>query len=210
MSQAESNRKSWLDELGQQLFEDRIVFLAGQVDQESTLTAKLKLLYLESKDPKRDIFLFVDSYGGSVNHGLSLYDTMNFISCDVWTICFGVAMSMGAFLLAGGTKGKRVCFPNSAVMIHQPLMGVPSDRAMQSTEWQIQAKSIAASRERLNRLLAKHTGQPFERIDQDTERDNYMTAEEALAYGIVDVIATSRGDLAKIANEAERKEGDRR
>lgn len=209
MNHAESEKKTWVETLGQQLFEDRIVFLAGMVDQESTLAAKLKLLYLESKDSKRDIFLFIDSYGGSVAHGLSLYDTMNFISCDVWTICFGVAMSMGAFLLSGGTKGKRVCFPNSAVMIHQPLMGLSGDRMMQSTEWQIQAKSIAASRERLNRIMARHTGQTFERIDQDTERDNYMTAEEALNYGIVDVIATNRDDLAKLAASTASK-GDRR
>ena len=199
MSNKETGNKSWIDTLNQQLFEDRIVFLAGQVDQDSTLSAKLKLLYLESRDPKRDIFLFIDSYGGSVSHGLSLYDTMNFISCDVWTICFGVAMSMGAFLLSGGAKGKRICFPNSAVMIHQPLMGVSGDRMMQSTEWQIQAKSIAASRERLNRIMAQHTGQTFERIDQDTERDNYMTAQDALEYGIVDVIAETRDDLARFA-----------
>jgi len=209
MERPGTEARTLAEELGIKLFKDRIVFLAGEVNQQSALDVKLQLLYLESKDPKQDIFLFVDSYGGSVSHGLSLYDTMNFISCDVWTICFGVAMSMGAFLLSGGTKGKRVCFPNAAVMIHQPLMGVPGERVMQSTEWQIQAKSIAASRERLNQIMAQHTGQTFERIDEDTERDHYMTAQDALEYGIVDVVAATRADLEEFA-ETTGSTGDRR
>jgi ATP-dependent Clp protease, protease subunit len=183
--------------LEEKLFEDRILFL-GPVTTAAAVALNMKLLYLEAQDPDRDIFLFIDSPGGSVHDGLSIFDTMNFVSCDVWTLCMGMAASMGAFLLAGGTKGKRIALPNSTVMIHQPLQGFGPGH-LQATEIQIAAKEIMRTRERLNRILAKATGQPFERVDGDTERDFWMTAEEALGYGLVDQIASDRRQITEIA-----------
>ena len=143
-----------------------------------------QLLFLESEDPGKDINLYINSPGGSVTAGMAIFDTMNYIKCDVSTICIGMAASMGAFLLAGGTKGKRFALPNSEIMIHQPLGGAKG----QATEIEIAAKHILRTREKLNGILAERTGQPLEVIQQDTERDNYMTADEAMAYGLIDQI----------------------
>jgi len=147
-----------------------------------------QLLFLESEDPGKDISLYINSPGGSVTAGLAIYDTMQFVKCDVSTICLGMAASMGAFLLAGGTKGKRLILPNAKVMIHQPSGGAQG----QATDVQIVAKEIQAVKDRLNRILAENTGKPLEVVAADTERDNYMTAEEAVAYGLVDKIIAKR------------------
>ena len=147
-----------------------------------------QLLFLESEDPGKDISLYINSPGGSVSAGMAIYDTMQFIRCDVSTICLGMAASMGAFLLAGGTKGKRLILPNAKVMIHQPSGGMQG----QATDLQIVAKEIQKTKDTLNRILAENTGKPLEIVAADTERDNYMTAEEAVAYGLVDKIIASR------------------
>ena len=147
-----------------------------------------QLLFLESEDPNKDISLYINSPGGSVSAGLAIYDTMNYIKCDVSTICIGMAASMGAFLLAGGAKGKRMALPNADVMIHQPSGGAQG----QATEIKIVAEKILKTRKKLNEILAANTGQPLEIIERDTERDNYMTAEEAMAYGLIDKVITSR------------------
>lgn len=147
-----------------------------------------QLLFLESEDPNKDISLYINSPGGSVSAGLAIYDTMNYIKCDVSTICIGMAASMGAFLLAGGAKGKRMALPNADVMIHQPSGGAQG----QATEIKIVAEKILKTRKKLNEILAANTGQPLEVIERDTERDNYMTAEEAMAYGLIDKVITSR------------------
>lgn len=166
------------------LLEDRIVFLDSQVNDQSASVVVAQLLYLEAKDPKEDIHFYINSPGGSVTAGLAIYDTMNYIKCDVSTICIGMAASMGAFLLSGGQKGKRFILPNAEVMIHQPSGGAQG----QATEIQIVAEQILRTRKRLNTLLAKHTGQSYDKIANDTERDNWLTAEEAVAYGLVDKI----------------------
>ena len=191
----ERNEKKEPD-LREKLFEDRILFL-GEVTPNSALLINMQLLYLETIDSGRDIFMYINSPGGSVADGLSIYDTMNFISCDVWTICMGTAASMGAFLLAGGTKGKRVCLPNSKVMIHQPLkqFGVS---IYQATELQIVTNEILHVRNQLNKILSKNTGQPIEKINNDTERDFWMMASEALNYGIIDCIAHQREDMSRL------------
>ena len=147
-----------------------------------------QLLFLESEDPGKDIHLYINSPVGSVTAGMAIYDTMKYIKCDVSTVCIGMAASMGAFLLAGGTKGKRYALPNAEIMIHQPLGGAQG----QATEIEIAYKSIQATKDRLNRLLAKHTGQPYEKVCADTERDHYMTAEEAKEYGLVDAVIERR------------------
>lgn len=147
-----------------------------------------QLLFLESEDPGKDISLYINSPGGSVTAGMAIYDTMQYIKCDVSTICMGMAASMGAFLLAGGTKGKRMALPNSTIMIHQPAGGAQG----QATEIKIVAEQILKTKKRLNEILAANTGKPLEIIEQDTERDNYMTAEEAMAYGLVDKVISSR------------------
>lgn len=201
MERPEKKEKTLVDKL----FEDRILFL-GAVTSETSLMVNMQLLYLESLDNKRDIFIFIDSPGGLVSAGLSIYDTMNFISCDVWTVCFGIAASMSAFLLAGGTKGKRVCLPNSTVMLHQPLQQF-GRQTFQATEIQIAAREMMRTRERLNRILSKKTGQPIERINEDTERDFWMSAQEALDYGIVDVIAETREDISRVVRQSKTQGG---
>lgn len=170
------------------LLEDRIVFLNGEVNDESANLIIAQLIYLEGKDPNKDIFLYINSPGGSVSAGLAIYDTMNYIKCDVTTICIGLAASMGAFLLSSGTKGKRFALPNSEIMIHQPLGGASG----QVSDIQIQAKHIARLKSRLNKILSKNTGKEIDTIEKDTDRDNYMTADEAKEYGLIDQIFVSR------------------
>lgn len=166
------------------LLKDRIIFLGEEVTDVSANLVVAQLLFLESEDPTKDIHLYLNSPGGSVSAGLAIYDTMNYIKCDVSTICIGMAASMGAFLLAGGQKGKRFAVPNAEVMIHQPSGGAQG----QATEIQIVAEKILQTKKKLNEILAANTGQPYEVIERDTDRDNYMTAEEAKAYGLIDQV----------------------
>ena len=170
------------------LLKERIIFLGEEVTDVSANLIVSQLLFLESEDPGKDISLYINSPGGSVSAGMAIYDTMNYIKCDVSTICMGMAASMGAFLLAGGTKGKRMALPNSTIMIHQP----PGGAQGQATEINIVAEQILKTRQRLNEILAANTGKPLEIIAQDTERDNYMTAQEAKEYGLVDKVIVSR------------------
>ena len=170
------------------LLKDRIIFLGEEVTDVSANLIAAQLLFLESEDPGKDIHLYINSPGGSVTAGMVIYDTMQYIKCDVSTICMGLAASMGAFLLAGGTKGKRMALPNAEIMIHQPSGGAQG----QATDIDIVAKQILKTKERLNTLLAQNTGQPLEVIARDTERDNYMTAHEALAYGLIDSVIEHR------------------
>lgn len=170
------------------LLNDRIIFLGEEVTDVSASVVIAQLLFLESEDPNKDIQLYINSPGGSVSAGLAIYDTMNFIKCDVSTICVGLAASMGAFLLAGGAKGKRYALPNSEIMIHQPSGGAKG----QATDIKIVAENIIKIKKRLNEMLAANTGQPLEKIEIDTERDNYMTSQEAKDYGIIDSIITKR------------------
>lgn len=170
------------------LLNDRIIFLSDEVNDTTASLVVAQMLFLESQDPDKDISFYINSPGGSVTAGMAIYDTMNFIKCDVSTICIGMAASMGAFLLSAGTKGKRYALPNSEIMIHQPLGGARG----QATDIKIQADLILRTRDRLNRILAANTGKSIEEIARDTERDNYMTAEEALAYGLIDKIFDKR------------------
>ncbi len=170
------------------LLKDRIVFLGEEVNDVTASLVVAQLLFLESEDPGKDISLYINSPGGSVSSVLAIYDTMNYIKCDVSTICIGMAASMGAFLLSGGAKGKRMALPNAEVMIHQPAGGVQG----QATEIKIVAEKILHTRTKLNQILAANTGQPIEVIERDTERDNYMTADEAMKYGLIDKVITSR------------------
>ena len=166
------------------LLKDRIIMLSGEVNDQVAATIVAQLLFLEADDPEKDIFLYINSPGGVVTAGLSMYDTMNYIKPDVCTICIGQAASMGAFLLSAGAKGKRFSLPNSRIMIHQPSGGAQG----QSTDIQIQAKEIQRLKDSLNELLAKHTGQDVKQIEVDTERDNFMSASEACTYGLVDKV----------------------
>lgn len=166
------------------LLKERIIFLGEEVSDVSASLVVAQLLFLESEDPGKDINLYINSPGGSVTAGMAIYDTMNYIKCDVSTICIGMAASMGAFLLAGGQPGKRFALPNAEVMIHQPSGGARG----QATEIQIVAENILRTKKKLNEILAANTGQPVKVIERDTERDNYMTAEEAKAYGLIDKI----------------------
>ena len=166
------------------LLKDRIIFLVEEVSDVSASLIVAQLLFLESEDPGKDINLYINSPGGSVTAGMAIYDTMNYIKCDVSTVCIGMAASMGAFLLAGGAKGKRFALPNAEVMIHQPSGGARG----QATEIQIVAEQILRTKKKLNEILAANTGQPIEVIARDTERDNYMTADEAVKYGLVDAV----------------------
>ena len=168
------------------LLKERIIFLGEEVNDVSASIIVAQLLFLESEDPGKDINLYINSPGGLVTAGMAIYDTMNYIKCDVSTVCMGIAASMGAFLLSGGTKGKRFALPNAEVMIHQPSGGARG----QATEIRIAAENILKTRKKLNEILAANTGQPIEVIERDTERDNYMTAEEAKAYGLIDAILT--------------------
>ena len=170
------------------LLKERVIMLDGEVNDTSASLIVAQLLHLEAEDPDKDIFLYINSPGGSVTAGMAIYDTMNFISCDVSTICIGMAASMGAFLLAGGAKGKRYALPNAEIMIHQPLGGAQG----QATEIEIAARHILHTREKLNRMLSENTGQPLDVISADTERDNWKTAEQALEYGLIDEIKTKR------------------
>lgn len=170
------------------LLKDRIIFLGEEVNETTASLTVAQLLFLESEDPNKDIYMYINSPGGSVTAGMAIYDTMQYIKCDVATMCIGMAASMGAFLLAGGTKGKRMALPNAEIMIHQPLGGAQG----QATEIEIAAKHILHTKEKLNRMLSENTGQPYEVIAADTERDNWKTAEEALKYGLIDTIVTSR------------------
>lgn len=170
------------------LLKERIIFLDSEVNDASASVIVAQLLFLEAEDPEKDIQFYINSPGGSISAGMAIYDTMNYVKCDVSTMCMGMAASMGAFLLAGGTKGKRLALPNAEIMIHQPSGGAQG----QATEIEINAKHILKIRERMNRLLAENTGQSYETIAADTERDNWKTAEEALAYGLIDKVVKSR------------------
>ena len=170
------------------LLKERIIFLGEEVNDTTASLIVSQLLFLESEDPEKDISLYIMSPGGSVTAGMAIYDTMQFVKCDVSTICMGMAASMGAFLLAGGAKEKRLALPNAEIMIHQPSGGAQG----QATEIEIVAEQILRTKEKLNRILAENTGQPYEKIVQDTERDNYMTAEQAKAYGIIDAVVEKR------------------
>ena len=172
------------------LLKERVVFVVGPVEDYMANVVVAQLLFLESENPDKDIHLYINSPGGSVTAGLAVYDTMQFIKSDVSTMCIGQAASMGALLLAGGAKGKRVCLPHSRMMIHQPLGGFQG----QATDIDIHAREILDIREKLNQILSNHTGQPLEKIQQDTERDNFMGAKAAVEYGLIDSILDSRGD----------------
>ncbi|MCL2570736.1 MAG: ATP-dependent Clp endopeptidase proteolytic subunit ClpP [Firmicutes bacterium] len=170
------------------LLEDRVVFLNGEVNSQSANLVIAQLIFLEAKDPTKDINLYINSPGGSVTDGLAIYDTMNYIKCDVSTICVGMAASMGAFLLSSGAKGKRYALPNSEVMIHQPLGGARG----QATDIAIQAEHILKLKKKLSEILAENTGQPVDKVTADCERDYYMSAKEAQKYGIIDKVFTKR------------------
>ncbi|ERM55846.1 ATP-dependent Clp protease proteolytic subunit [Vibrio mimicus CAIM 1883] len=172
------------------LLKERVIFLTGQVEDHMANLVVAQLLFLESENPDKDIFLYINSPGGSVTAGMSIYDTMQFIKPNVSTVCMGQACSMGAFLLAGGAPGKRYVLPNSRVMIHQPLGGFQG----QASDIQIHAKEILTIKNKLNRLLAEHTGQPLEVIERDTDRDNFMSADQAVEYGLVDAVLKHRGE----------------
>lgn len=170
------------------LLKDRIIFLGEEVNDATASLVVAQLLFLESEDPTKDIYLYINSPGGSVTAGFAIYDTMNYIKCDVSTICIGMAASMGAFLLSGGTKGKRLALPNAEIMIHQPSGGARG----QETEIRIVAENILKTRNKLNQILAANTGKSVEEISRDTERDNYMSAQEAVAYGLIDSVVEKR------------------
>ena len=178
----QTNRGERQYDLASRLLEDRIIFLSGEVNTDLANYIIAQLIYLEARDPHKDIALYINSPGGSVTDGMAIFDTMNYIKCDVSTICIGMAASMGAFLLAGGAKGKRFALPNAEIMIHQPLGGAQG----QATEINIVAEQILKTRTKLNSILAYNTGKSIDEIAKDTERDNYMTAQEALEYGLID------------------------
>ena len=173
------------------LLSDRIIVLSDQVNDTTASLVVAQLLFLESQDSEKDISLYINSPGGSVTAGLAIYDTMNYIKCDVSTICVGMAASMGAFLLSSGAKGKRIALPNSEILIHQPLIG-GNGLTGQATDIELAAKNLVRTKERLNEILAKNTGKSYEQIVQDTERDNSMTEQEALTYGLVDKVIDKR------------------
>ncbi|MGN1147112.1 MAG: ATP-dependent Clp endopeptidase proteolytic subunit ClpP [Lachnospiraceae bacterium] len=175
------------------LLKERIIFLGEEVNETTASLIVAQLLFLEAEDPEKDINLYINSPGGSVTAGMAIYDTMRYIKCDVSTICIGMAASMGAFLLAGGTKGKRMALPNAEIMIHQPLGGAQG----QATEIEIAAKHILQTKEKLNRMLAENTGKDYEVIAADTERDNWKSAEEALEYGLIDKVISSHSQSEK-------------
>jgi len=174
------------------LLKERVVFLVGPVDDYSANVIVAQLLFLESENPDKDIHLYINSPGGSVTAGLAIYDTMQFIKCDVSTLCIGQAASMGALLLTGGARGKRFCLPHARMMIHQPLGGVQG----QATDIEIHAREILQVRERLNKIMSDHTGQPMEKIEVDTDRDNFMSGPESVSYGLIDKVLTSRAGLS--------------
>ncbi|MBO5224226.1 MAG: ATP-dependent Clp endopeptidase proteolytic subunit ClpP [Clostridia bacterium] len=184
----QTNRGERSYDIYSRLLEDRIIFLTGEINDVTADIVIAQLIYLEGKDPDKDISLYINSPGGSVTAGMGIYDTMNYIKCDVSTICVGMAASMGAFLLSSGAKGKRYCLPNSEVMIHQPLGGAQG----QASDIAIQAEHILKIKKRMNTILAENTGKSVKQIEKDVDRDNYMSAQEALAYGLVDKIFDKR------------------
>lgn len=175
------------------LLKERIIFLGEEVNEVTASLIVAQMLFLEAEDPEKDIQLYINSPGGSVTAGMAIYDTMRYIKCDVSTICIGMAASMGAFLLAGGTKGKRLALPNAEIMIHQPLGGAQG----QATEIEIAAKHILRTKQKLNTILAENCGQPYDVVAADTERDNWKSAEEAMQYGLIDKVITDRADAAE-------------
>lgn len=187
----QTNRGERSYDIYSRLLEDRIIFLADQVDDATSSLVVAQMLYLESKDPDKDIQFYIDSPGGSITAGMAIYDTMQYIKCDVSTICIGMAASMGAFLLAAGQKGKRFALPNSEVMIHQPLIS-GGGLSGQTTDIKIYSDHLVKTKEKMNRILAERTGQTYEKLCEDTERDNFMSAEEAKAYGIIDDVIAPR------------------
>ncbi len=184
----ETNKGERSFDIYSRLLNDRIVFLADEVNDTTASLVVAQMLYLEAQDPEKDISFYINSPGGSVSAGLAIYDTMNFIKCDVSTICIGMAASMGAFLLAAGTKGKRLALPNSEIMIHQPLGGTRG----QATDIKIHADHIIRTREKLNAILSERTGQPIDVINRDTERDNFLSAAAAAEYGLIDKVIEKR------------------
>ena len=176
------------------LLNDRIIVLSEDVNSASASVIVAQLLYLEGQDPEKDIYFYINSPGGSISDGMAIHDTMNYIKCDVSTICMGMAASMGAFLLASGTKGKRFALPNAEIMIHQPLIagGQGGGLSGQATDIKIHADHIIRTRAKMNRLLSEYTGQPLEKVEQDTERDNFLSAQEAKEYGLIDEVITHR------------------
>jgi len=188
VDQTTSGERSY--DIYSRLLEDRIIFLTGPIDTAMANTIVAQLIYLEGKNPDKDIYLYINSPGGSISAGLAIYDTMNYIKCDVCTICIGLAASMGAFLLSSGTKGKRFALPNSEILIHQPL--IQGGVGGQATDIAIVAHHLNQTKERMNKILAAQTGQPLEKIEKDTDRDNYMTAQEAKEYGLIDKIFVNR------------------
>ena len=183
------------------LLKERIIFLGDEVNDTTASLVVAQMLFLESEDPKKDIQLYINSPGGSVTAGMAIYDTMNYVKCDVSTIWIGMAASMGAFLLSSGAKGKRYCLPNAEVMIHQPSGGAKG----QATEIQIVAENILKTKKKLNEILAANTGQTVEKVTEDTDRDNFMSAEEALEYGLVDEIITSRKDTEEDSDDKDKE-----
>ena len=179
------------------MLKDRVIFLTGQVEDHMSDLIVAQLLFLESEDPDKDIYLYINSPGGVVTAGMAIYDTMQYIKPDVCTLCMGQPCSMGSFLLSGGARGKRFALPNARIMIHQPLGGFQG----QATDIMIHARETQRIKQTLNELLAKHTGQPLEVIERDTDRDNFMSAQEACDYGLIDKVITSRADLAKVSEE---------
>ena len=177
------------------LLNDRIIMLCDEVNDTTASLVVSQLLFLESQDPDKDIYLYINSPGGSITAGMAIYDTMQYIKCDVSTICIGMAASMGAFLLSSGAKGKRMALPNSEIMIHQPL--ISGGLSGQCTDIKIHSDHLICTREKLNKLLAENTGQSLKQISLDTERDNYMTAEQALEYGLIDAIAKNRNNMIR-------------
>ena len=184
----QTNRGERSYDIFSRLLNDRIIMLTEEVNNQTASLVVAQLLYLEGQDPTKDISLYINSPGGSVTDGMSIYDTMNYIKCDVSTICMGMAASMGAFILSAGTKGKRYALPNSDIMIHQPSGGAQG----QATDMLIHTQHIIDTKKKLNEILAANTGQPYDVIAKDTERDNFMTAQEALEYGLIDKVITNR------------------
>lgn len=185
----QTNRGERSYDIYSRLLEDRIIFLADQVDNATSSLIVAQMLYLEAKDPDKDIQFYIDSPGGSITAGMAIYDTMQYIKCDVSTICIGMAASMGAFLLAAGTKGKRFALPNSEIMIHQPLIS-GGGLSGQTTDIKIYTDHLVNTKKKMNEILAERTGQTYEKLCEDTERDNFMTAQEAKEYGLVDEVIT--------------------
>ncbi|NDO18855.1 ATP-dependent Clp endopeptidase proteolytic subunit ClpP [Lachnospiraceae bacterium MD329] len=183
----QTNRGERSYDIYSRLLEDRIIFLADQVDNATSSLVVAQMLYLEAKDPDKDIQFYIDSPGGSITAGMAIYDTMQYIKCDVSTICIGMAASMGAFLLAAGTKGKRFALPNSEIMIHQPLIS-GGGLSGQTTDIKIYTDHLVNTKKKMNEILAERTGQTYEKLCEDTERDNFMTADEAKAYGLIDEV----------------------